>query len=121
MRLSPETVGCLNAYSYPGNVRELHNVLERLVVLCPPSNIVEPGALPREFTSGAAPAAAGMPLDTRGLTEAVEAFEWQMISRALEQADHNQAKAARILKLDRSALRYKLRKYGYETPEDEAA
>lgn len=117
-RLTKETRELLLKYPYPGNVRELKNVLERLVVVCPPTGMVGPFALPSEFhlthqptAAGSAPAGTAV-LGEQGLTETVEAFEASLIAASLEQSKQNQAQAARILKIDRSALRYKMKKYG---------
>jgi DNA-binding NtrC family response regulator len=55
----------------------------------------------------------------QGLTECVDRFESQLVFQAMERSNHNQVKAARLLKITRGALQYKLKKYNYHKPETE--
>ncbi len=116
--LPAETKHALRTYPYPGNVRELQNVLERLAVLAPPSGLISRENLPPEFSAVAPPS----PLDqsqthrlgNAGLTERIEELEQSLIQQAMEQTHHNQVRAAERLKITRGALQYKLKKYGYD-------
>jgi DNA-binding NtrC family response regulator len=94
-------------YDYPGNVRELENLIERAVVLTRdevitladlPLTLQEPAPLEREAE--------------RGLVAAVEGLERRMIREALSRADGVQTRAAEQLGVSERVLRYKLRKYG---------
>lgn len=111
-------------YSYPGNIRELQNVLERLVVLGPDSGIVGIENLPPEISGeirgGAVSKAATHPISTdgfdeavgMGLTEYLDHHEELMIQKAMEVCGYNQIRAAELLKINRGTLQYKLKKYG---------
>jgi DNA-binding NtrC family response regulator len=93
-------------YDYPGNVRELENIIERAVVLT------------RDDVIGRA----DLPLSTQGLEgeerkeaslpATVEAVERRMITEALARAGGIQTRAAELLGISERALRYKLNKYG---------
>lgn len=110
--LSREARDLLMRYDYPGNVRELENIIERAVVISR-GEVLTLEDLPFEATlpsstmeGDAAPAQEGT------LQHAVETLEKQMIRDALEKAAFNQTQAARALGLSERALRYKLKKYG---------
>jgi Nif-specific regulatory protein len=99
---SPETVRMLAAYDWPGNIRELANVLERAVLLCD-GPVILPDHLPHEITSGEQRASPRDP----GLKDAERA----MIVKALHENRWNQSKAARALGISRDNLRYRIKKY----------
>lgn len=125
VKLSPETLGRLRQYSYPGNVRELQNTLERLAVLAPESGVVEPKHLPSEFYGGVPVTARAQPnaevkMATGGLNETLEALESELVLNAMREANHNQVRAAELLKITRGALQYKLKKYNYHPPSQES-
>jgi len=94
-------------YDYPGNVRELENLIERAVVLTR-DEVIGSGDLPLTVQdSGAA--------DEQGtnLTATVEAVERRMIREALARSDGVQTHAAELLGISDRGLRYKLIKYGF--------
>jgi two-component system response regulator AtoC len=106
VRIAPDAVSALQAYPWPGNVRQLENVIHRGVVFCDDDVIrvkdivVEPGdQMPRLSTD----------LDLRRVLATVER---DLISRALREHHGNLTAAGRSLGIDRNLLRYKLRKYG---------
>jgi DNA-binding NtrC family response regulator len=104
--LTPQARDALLRYDYPGNVRELENVVERAVVLTR-DDVIGLRDLPLSLTaSGAEPAESG------SLPAAVEALERRLIREALAGADGVQTRAAEALGLTERGLRYKLRKYG---------
>ncbi len=111
-RLSREAHDALMAYRFPGNVRELQNVIERTVILAP-SDVVELADLPAAVR---APIERGDELpgpDTEcTLPELIAAIERRAIRRALAEHGGVKARAARALGLPERVLRYKLKTYG---------
>ncbi|MHB8255658.1 MAG: sigma-54 dependent transcriptional regulator [Acidiferrobacterales bacterium] len=126
VRLTPAAVVALTQYSWPGNVRELANLMERLAILHP-SGSVDTGDLPDKFLapgaarnpappasdSSAAVFAAVMRLPAEGLDlkEHLNNLEYSLIKQALDEADGVVAQAAKRLRLGRTTLVEKLRKY----------
>jgi two-component system NtrC family response regulator len=107
--ISREARDLLIKYDYPGNVRELENILERAVVISRGA-ILSREDLP--FQQAPATDAGGITSKPGNLQEAVEDLERQMIREALEKAGFNQTQAAGLLGLSERMLRYKLKKYG---------
>ncbi|MBE3581466.1 MAG: sigma 54-interacting transcriptional regulator [Thermoanaerobacteraceae bacterium] len=105
-----EAMDALIRADWPGNVRELENVIERAVILCE-GNRIELTDLPRDLRNRAANAAGWA--YTQGMTfrEAVEAYEVQLLIKALEESKWVQARAAEILGLKRSTLNEMLKRY----------
>jgi len=105
--LAPETVAALTAYAWPGNIRELENVLARALALRSGQSITLRD-LPPEITK-AAPAAAGAGLLEQEPTLPLEEVERRYILRVLEATKGNKLKAAEVLGIDRSTLHRKLK------------
>jgi DNA-binding NtrC family response regulator len=104
-RLSPAALALLRRHPFPGNVRELKNVIERAAY-----QDTEDEVGPDDL--GLAPSEARRAADERGsLHERVEAFERRLVHEALRDADGNQAEAARRLGISYHQLRYLLRKH----------
>jgi two-component system NtrC family response regulator len=103
---SKDARDALLRYDYPGNVRELENLIERAVVLTR-NDIIDRGDLP--LTLEGSEAASDRPTQ---LTAAVEGLERRMIHNALSRAGGVQTRAAELLGITERALRYKLKKYG---------
>lgn len=109
LEISKEAADALMKYNYPGNVRELENIIERAVVLTR-GEVITLNDLPmnvKGFKEEKTLAA----LNEGTLTEQVEALEKQLIFDALQQSGGNQTKAGKILGLTERNLRYKLKKY----------
>jgi two-component system response regulator HydG len=113
--LSRDAEQHLLSYHYPGNVRELENIIEQAMVFATPPEIqVEDlppqvsGAKPKENTFQ-------IPSGDIGLNELLENAERQMILRAYERANGVKTECAKLLKIKTSALYYKLEKYGIGT------
>ena len=113
--VEPTAMGLLDAYDWPGNVRELRNVLERAVILCREDTIRSADLPPEIGGAGAGPSTtSGFLLPEEGLDLA--ALERDLVAQALERADGNQSKAARLLGIGRYALRYRMEKMGLLPP-----
>lgn len=104
--LTPPALDLLRAYAFPGNVRELRNLIERAVILCEGAWLTERDFADLVSQGVAAPVAEGEEeLDLEGA-------ELRLIRRALAKADGNQVQAAQLLGIGHDALRYRLKKYG---------
>jgi DNA-binding NtrC family response regulator len=102
----------LLAYPFPGNVRELKNVMERAVIVCDAARI-ELGHLPaRVLADDRPPAVPGLPLEFVPGADSLESLERRLIVQALQQAGGVKAEAARRLGLSRFQLLRRLEKYG---------
>ncbi len=113
-RVADEAVGALRAWSWPGNVRELVNLAERIAVLCP-GDVVTLADLPLELQGAGRPdEPVLLPEGDFDLTGWLESLEERALRRALGRHDGVKARAAESLGLERTALRYKLKKYGIE-------
>ncbi len=106
--LSEEAAQALGAYAYPGNVRELRNLMERLTVLAPSSQI-QLWHLPAELR-GTAPAEDDS--QELNLAAAVANAEKRCILRALKKTDGNKTEAADLLGISRKNLWEKMKLYG---------
>lgn len=113
VRLSPAVHQRLIAYRWPGNVRQLENVLERLLVLSS-SNLISMEDLPEEISVSTSPGAVLWPeLPEDGIS--LESVERELIRRALERFGGNQTQTARYLDISRRALIYRMDKHGLPT------
>jgi two-component system response regulator PilR (NtrC family) len=111
--LSQESLQLLEAYEWPGNIRELENVIERAVAL-EKSQAVLPESLPEHIVKRVAkgPAAAGLlPESGFNLEEHVEGLEKEYIAQALARAGGVQVKAAELLGIPYRSFRYYAKKY----------
>ncbi|MGA2526048.1 MAG: sigma-54 dependent transcriptional regulator [Smithellaceae bacterium] len=109
--LTAEARDSLLKYDYPGNVRELVNILERAVVIAR-NEYITTEDLP--FKS-ASPSHDSGKKSASLLRESVEELEKKLIAESMEKAQDNQTKAAEILGMSERMLRYKLKKYGLKT------
>jgi len=113
--LTHEARDILLRYDYPGNVRELENIIERAVVLTR-DDVIGIGDLPLTVQE---PETADRDGETN-LTSAVEALERRLIRDALARSDGVQTHAAELLGMGERALRYKLVKYGFREDDSES-
>ena len=116
LSLEKTAMQALCQYNFPGNVRELENILERATTLCEDSTItlaelrLPGGAVVSPQVPAASDAAAGaVPLD-----DYMENIEKDALIKALEQTRYNKTAAARLLGITFRALRYRLKKLGLE-------
>lgn len=109
---SQKAMQTLSAYNWPGNVRQLENIVERSVVLCQ-ENLVGYDDLPSELKEESAQfkSAADLLPTEIDLGDTLEKIEAALIRRALARCNFVQVKAAEMLGISKSLLQYKLKKY----------
>ncbi len=112
-QISAEAEKVLVAYDWPGNIRELRNVIERAVIL-ENDETMEYEHLPRELVSRSAPSG-GSPLMFTLPPEGIdiEDVERELIKQSLETSDGNQSKAAKKQNLGIDAFRYRMKKFKF--------
>ena len=121
--ISEEMMNCLMNYDWPGNVRELKNIMERAMILETrdqldlddlPEEIVQFDGDRKEGPKTAATAqgsgSTGIVLPEGGVS--LKDAEFELIRQALDATGGNQSKAARLLRISRDTLRYKMKKFG---------
>jgi two-component system response regulator PilR (NtrC family) len=112
--ISDETIDKLLSYSYPGNVRELENILERALTLCSGARI-EPGDIKlRQGEESFELPAVVDEMAADGLEGQLANIEREAIVKALEQTRYNKTKAAELLGMSFRQLRYRVKKLGIE-------
>lgn len=118
-QLTADALAQLMAYEFPGNVRELENVLERAITLSDGASIgaadlqLRPTALTGVAPAAPAPVLGNAPAPA-GLDTQIEQMEKRAIRDALEKARYNKTRAAELLGLSFRQLRYKLKKFNIE-------
>jgi two-component system NtrC family response regulator len=111
MQFSKEAQDLLMKYNYPGNIRELENIVEQSVVLTR-GNMITTVDLPSAIRQLPAESKPELPAFSGSFTEQVAAFEQDLIQKALLQTNGVQRRAAALLGMTERHLRYKLQKYG---------
>jgi DNA-binding NtrC family response regulator len=107
----PRALELLARYRWPGNVRELRNVIERMLVLHGNERLILPEFLPEEFHGGQTAGVETSPTGTT-LEDKTNAYERQLIAKALEETHGVQTRAAERLGTTRRILRYRMEKLG---------
>ncbi len=113
--IAPEALAAMQAYDWPGNVRQLRNVIERTVILAPREDFkaITPGMLPSEITGGSGEEGSGMSsLMGVPLREARESFEREYLRIQIRRFSGNISKTAGFIGMERSALHRKLKLLG---------
>ncbi|RMD99222.1 MAG: sigma-54-dependent Fis family transcriptional regulator [Calditrichaeota bacterium] len=105
--LSKEAMDLLMKYDYPGNVRELENIIEQAVVLCR-DDLITSEDLPMAVRGMEGEAS----ISEGSLEERLAAFEKKLILEALERANGIQTRAAKLLGISERHLRYRMKKHG---------
>jgi len=120
--LSPEVADFFIAYPWPGNIRELENLIERLTILTPHETVMlrdlpigmrstdQTATLKEDVLSGSRP-----------LSDAVDEFERELIVKALQRTGFNQTKAASLLGTSRRILKYRIEKLKINDPSESEA
>jgi two-component system, NtrC family, response regulator AtoC len=110
---SPSAMERLMRHRYPGNVRELENIIKRMIVLSDPHLVRIPLSRPRGETTETAAQAPPADVPSPGLKDiardAAQAAERQAIARVLEETGWNRTRAAKVLKISYRALLYKIK------------
>jgi two-component system response regulator PilR (NtrC family) len=120
--LSPDALRALGGYGFPGNVRELENVIERAVALAS-GPIIGLGDLPPELSGAAArptPALVGLPDEGCNLDDVLGEVERRLLIQALERSGGVRTQAAKVLGVTLRSLRYRLHKHALGDAGDEA-
>lgn len=111
-RFSPEVLAVFKRYRWPGNIRELENVIERGTILSEseeiglsdiPSEMYQEQQIQKPLTGSES---------SLKLPEQIDTLELEILKKTLEENHWNQTKTAQILGLKRSSLQYKMKKYG---------
>lgn len=117
-RVAEDAMAALLRYGWPGNIRELENVLERTVLFMDGA-VIHASDLPPELLEGAAARPGGRPVTPAGVTALKDAvklttqrLEREMIERALAETGGNVTRAARILEISRKSLQTKMKELG---------
>jgi len=118
MKIPPPVLGkdalfALESYAFPGNVRELENILERAVTLTT-SGEIGAGDIQLRPTPGASPVQVGTTTNAGALGDHLEEIEREAILKALDQTRYNKTAAAKVLGMSFRALRYRIKKLGIE-------
>jgi two-component system NtrC family response regulator len=110
VRLAPSVTSRLTNYRWPGNIRELENVIERMVVLAAADQIGDDDLPPEIRSVPQARDSFLLELPEQGVS--LEAVERELLVRALEKHNWNQSQAARYLDISRRTLIYRMEKHG---------
>jgi len=118
VRVDENAVSLLENYAWPGNIRELENVLERAAIICG-TQLIRAENLPADIAKRATPTDQLLTntddlSNTRlslSLPDAVQSIEIQVILEALTQANGNKSRAAKLLEISERSLWYKLNRY----------
>ncbi len=120
--LTPDALRALQAHQFPGNVRELENIIERAVALSG-ARVLGLGELPPEISGlagGTGVRLLELPEDGCRLDEVVNEVERRLLVEALQRTGGVRKAAARLLGITFRSLRYRLEKHGLEGPDEEA-
>jgi DNA-binding NtrC family response regulator len=120
--LSPEVVDFFVSYPWPGNIRELENLIERLTILTPHETVMLrdlPAGM--RSTDQTATLKEVVLSGSRPLSDAVDEFERELIVKALQRTGFNQTKAASLLGTSRRILKYRIEKLKINDPNESDA
>jgi len=110
--IAPDAMRLLAAYDWPGNIRELENVIERATILC--DGVITAECLPPGVRGGVGASPARLTDEDLSIKKAEDALERDLIRKALIKTGGNRTKAAIILEISHRSLLYKLKEFGIE-------
>jgi two-component system response regulator PilR (NtrC family) len=118
-KISSYALKILSEYHFPGNVRELENIIERSIAM-ERSTIILPQSLvlaqyKGQTSSGKTAAAPNLPPEGLDLDQTMDALEKTLLIQALQKTQGNKQRAAALLKINLRSLRYRMLKHGLET------
>ena len=123
--ISPAAMEHLLRYEYPGNIRELRNIVERAVLMCESGASILPEHLPLDMTSDpvstneevlSQKTEIGLPAISGNLRESIAQYEAQIIEQALESLNWNQTETAKGLSISRRTLIDKMHRHRIQRP-----
>jgi two-component system response regulator PilR (NtrC family) len=112
--LGKDALAALQSYAFPGNVRELENILERAITLSTSGEIRAADIQLRPTPIGSTGIGTGAGAAGGALGDHLEDIERDAILKALEQSRYNKTAAAKVLGMSFRALRYRIKKLGIE-------
>jgi two-component system response regulator PilR (NtrC family) len=113
VRFSQDAVRMFRDYYWKGNVRELENIVERMVLLCD-KDVIEVEDLPGEIRLVSTAETVSMPSDGINIEKLIENTEKAYLLKALEETNGVKTDAAKLLKLSFRSFRHRLKKYGID-------
>lgn len=119
-RIADEAMAQLQAYHWPGNVRQLRNTMERMLIMAGDTDIIGPESLPPEITGRLVDGGASLAAEMLGmpLREAREHFEREYLLAQIERFGGNISRTAGFVGMERSALHRKLKSLGMSDGSD---
>jgi transcriptional regulator with PAS, ATPase and Fis domain len=109
---SEKALDALSHYHWPGNIRELENLIERITVLSPGDDKIDLEQIPIEILMSSGPGVGDFDKPQTGLIKLREEFEKRVMLNVLEATGWNQTEAAKILKMNRSFFIKKAKDFG---------